>query len=245
VTARADEAEEARARMLGLLPDGFEEVELGHVLEFAAYVDQDGEELLRAAFGEVTSEPVADDWAERWRSFHRPVRVGPLWIGPPWEPPPDDGVAVVIEPGRAFGTGAHATTRLSLELLLDLDRGSLLDIGCGSGVLSIAAAKLGFGPIEAVDVDPAAVEATVENARRNDVRLRASIVDAVNDPLPASRVAVANIALEAVEAIAPRLGAETIVTSGYLATQRPTLAGLRHLACRTADGWAADLYRPQ
>jgi ribosomal protein L11 methyltransferase len=245
VTVAAEAAEEARARLLDLVPAGFEEVDRGQAVELAAYVGADGERSLRDLFGEVVSEPVADDWQDRWRSFHRSVRIGPLWVGPPWERPPGDAVPVVIDPGRAFGTGAHPTTRLSLELLLGLDRGSLLDVGCGSGVLAIAAVKLGFGPVEAIDLDPAAVEATGGNAERNGVGLRVRAADALAVRLPPADVAVANIALEAVEAIVPRLDAGTLVTSGYLDAQRPAFAGLRHRERRTADGWAADLYRRQ
>ena len=245
MTVAAEAAEEARARLLDLIPAGFEEVELGSEVELAAYVGADGEQSLRDLFGEVISEPVADDWNERWRSFHRSVRIGPLWVGPPWERPPADGVPVVIDPGRAFGTGAHPTTRLSLELLQEVGRGSLLDVGCGSGVLAIAAAKLGFGPVEAIDLDPAAVEAAGTNARRNGVGLRLRAADALAARLPSVDVAVANIALEAVEAIVPRLEAETVVTSGYLEAQRPVLGGLLHLERRSADGWAADVYRRQ
>ena len=242
MSVTAERAEEARARMLVLFPEGFEEVHVGDGLELVAYVDAEGERRLRAAFDHVSSEPVADDWAERWRAFHRPVRIGPLWIGPPWERPPDGATALVIDPGRAFGTGAHPTTRLTLELLVQADRGSLLDVGCGSGVLSIAAAKLGFHPVHAIDVDESAVEATAENADRNRVRLVTAAADAMHADLPAADVVLANIALEAVEAIAPRLRARTLVTSGYLDEQHPQIGGRRHLKRATADGWAADMY---
>ncbi|HKS78772.1 MAG TPA: 50S ribosomal protein L11 methyltransferase, partial [Gaiellaceae bacterium] len=89
-------------------------------------------------FDVVAADDVAEGWEDGWRAFHHGVRVGRLWVGPPWEEPPLDAVAVVIDPGRAFGTGAHATTRLCLELLQELEPASLLDVGCGSGVLSIA-----------------------------------------------------------------------------------------------------------
>jgi ribosomal protein L11 methyltransferase len=148
----------------------------------------------------------------------------------------------VIDPGRAFGTGAHATTRLCLEWLQELRPGSLLDVGCGSGVIAIAAARLGHAPVTAVDVDPAAVDATIRNAAANHLRVDARLADAENEPLPIADAAVANIALAAVQAIAPRLRARVVITSGYLAGERPALAGLRHTGRRRAEEWAADLW---
>jgi len=148
----------------------------------------------------------------------------------------------VIDPGRAFGTGAHATTRLCLELLVGLPRGSLLDVGCGSGVVSIAAAKLGFRPVLAVDLDPQAVEATARNAAANGVDVEARLADALVDPLPATDAAVVNVALDVDEPVAGRLRCDRLVTSGYLASEEPELPGYRRDTRREADGWAADLH---
>jgi ribosomal protein L11 methyltransferase len=243
VTVAAEAAEEARARLLELFPEGFEEAIGSDGVELAAYTDAAGEERLRAMFGTADSAPVAAGWEDGWRAFHRAVRIGPLWVGPPWERPPSDAVAVVVDPGMAFGTGAHPTTRLTLELLLEVAPGALLDAGCGSGVLAIAAAKLGFNPVYAFDVDPAAVEATQANAAENEVAVQAALADALTANLPRADVAVANIALDVVEAVVPRLHTAAVVTSGYLDAQRPSVAGLEHAARRTRDGWAADLFR--
>ena len=228
--------------MLELFPGGFEEVQGADGLELVAYTDAAGEERLWHAFGSAAAAPVAEDWADRWRRFHRPVRVGRLWVGPPWEEPDADAVAVVVDPGRAFGTGGHPTTRLCLALLQDVAAGSLLDVGCGSGVLSIAAAKLGYGPVLGVDADPHAVEATRANAAANGIEVRAELRDARGETLPEADVTVANIALDAVEALAPGLRSPLVLTSGYLVSERPELPGYAHRRRVERDGWAADLY---
>jgi ribosomal protein L11 methyltransferase len=241
VTVPLRRAEQARALMLELFPEGFEEVDRAESVELAAYTNAGGEERLMQVFTGTTSADVEEGWEERWREFHKPVRIGPLWVGPPWEQPPPGALAVVVDPGRAFGTGAHPTTRLCLEALLDLERGSLLDVGCGSGVLAIAAALLGYRPVAGLDVDPAAVEATRENAGRNGVAVDARLADAVAADLPAADVTVANISLDGVEALRP--SSPLLVTSGYLAAERPALRGYRPLRRLEADGWAADVHR--
>jgi ribosomal protein L11 methyltransferase len=238
-----ERAEEARALMLDLAPEGFEERERGAELELAAYTDAHAGSRIARAFGAAREDEVPTDWAERWRTFHRPARAGPFWIGPSWEGAPDDAIAIVIDPGLAFGTGAHATTRLCLELLAEVPPGSLLDAGCGSGVLSIAAAKLGFSPVHAVDDDPFAVETTIKNATSNGVDVAANAGDVTLLPLPKVDVAVANIALDTVGLLAARLDAAELIISGYLERDTPTTPGWTHIARRTNDGWAADRLR--
>lgn len=236
-----EQAEEARAAMLALFPEGFEEVETDGALELAAYGGAEAGERLARALGPVSIRPVDPGWEEGWKRFHRPARIGTVWVGPPWEAPDADAVAVVIDPGRAFGTGAHPTTRLCLTLLLGLEPAPLLDLGCGSGVLSIAAAKLGYCPVLALDLDEAAVEATRANAAANGVAVEVRRTDVTAEPLPAAEVAVANITLPVLEQAAARIGARLLVASGYLAGERPDLAGWRRVDRRESDGWAADL----
>jgi ribosomal protein L11 methyltransferase len=150
-------------------------------------------------------------------------------------------VSVVIDPGRAFGTGAHPTTRLSIELVAELAPASLVDIGCGSGVISIAAAKLGFTPVTAVDNDPAAVEATLRNAAANGVAFDARELDATAGTVPTGEIVAANVSLAIVDALLPRLRARFVVASGYLERDEPSLGPFVRRERRTLDGWAADL----
>jgi ribosomal protein L11 methyltransferase len=228
--------------MLELFPEGFEEVEGEGGVELAAYTDAQGEERLWHVFGGARAVDVADGWEDRWRTFHHPVQVGRLWVGPPWETPEPGLLAVVIDPGRAFGTGAHPTTRLCLALLQETDPRSLLDVGCGSGVLSIAAALLGFAPVTGVDTEEAAVEATAANARANGVDVHTQLVSA-DEALPPAAVGVANISREAVLALRERITVDELVTSGYLASEPPELAGYTHVERLVLEGWAADLHR--
>ena len=235
-------AEEARAVALDLVPGGFEEFEDRETLTLALYVDESAVESIRAAFSDVVVAAVELGWEEAWREFHRPVRAGGLWIGAPWEQPNPGEAAVVIDPGRAFGTGAHATTRLCIELLARAERGSLLDIGCGSGVLSIAASRLGYDPIRAVDNDPVAVETAIANAAVNGVAIEVSVLDAELDALPNADVVVANVLLALVERILSRGDARIVITSGYLATDYPLAPGWLAVDRLALEGWAADRF---
>ena len=230
-----------RGRLLELHPEGFEE----GPNEVVVYTDAAGEERLKREFDGVTASPVEPGWEERWREFHQPVWVGPLWVGPPWEQPPEGATAVIVDPGRAFGTGSHPTTQLCLSFLHELARGSLLDVGCGSGVLSVAAARLGFAPVVAVDRDAAAVEATRRNVGANGVVVDVRLTDALTAQLPAADVGLANIDLAAVEALAPRLDVGRLVTAGYFHSRTPELAGFLHRDRRIDGGWAADLFDRQ
>jgi ribosomal protein L11 methyltransferase len=207
VRVHSAQAEFVLADLLELVQGGVEETELeGEVVEYAVYGSA-GElpELpdLRAMVGEalveVSSSEVADDWGERWKRFHRPVllrspapaRVPALHVRPPWAPPSAHSEAreIVIDPGQAFGTGGHATTRLCLELLLELTAlrgadGGLLDVGTGSGVLAIAAAQLGWTPVLALDHDRLSVAAAIENAAVNGAAIEVRRFDLRRESLP-------------------------------------------------------------
>ena len=212
--------------LLHIFPEGVEELDGA----FAVYADEPP-----IGFDVVEIEDVRDGWEDEWRAFHHGITVGRLWVGPPWEEAPEETVRVVVDPGRAFGTGAHPTTRLCLELLQEVEASSLVDVGCGSGVLSIAAAKLGFAPVSALDLDEVALEVTAENAVANDVE-----IELVSEP-PAAELAVMNIALDVVEGILPTLNVPRAITSGYLDRDSLGVAGWASVERRVLHGWAADL----
>ena len=219
------------ALLLHLFPEGVEELDGA----YAVYADEPP-----IGFDVVEADDVADGWEHAWRAFHHGVVVGRLWVGPPWEEPPAGAVPVVVDPGRAFGTGAHPTTRLCLELLQEVEPTSLLDVGCGSGVLSIAAAKLGFVPVTAIDLDDVAREVARANAAANGVD-----IEVADSPRPAG-LAVMNIALDVVERLLPDLPVARAITSGYLERDVPFADGWQRVERRVRDGWAADLleFRP-
>lgn len=239
VRVRREQAELVLAELLELAPSGVEEVEGDGVIEYAIY-GAPGElpalPALRAAAGgalvEISTTEIADDWPERWRSYHRPAVVaGRLTVRPPWEPPACTPLEVVIDPGQAFGTGSHATTRLCLELLLEVPAdGSLLDLGCGSGVLGIAAARLGVAPIFALDNDPAAVMATSANAALNGVDIHVERLDLRSDSLPRANTVTANL-------LAPLLQRWAADLASVPEPPRRIIAG--GLLAREADATAA------
>jgi ribosomal protein L11 methyltransferase len=207
-----EQAELVLAELLELAPAGVEELVAGDSVEYAVY-GAPGEPPalpdLRALAGgtlvELSTSEIADDWHERWKDFHRAVLIEPpasagapayppaLLIRPPWEDAREhrdgSGREIVIDPGQAFGTGAHASTRLCLELLLALvacepPSGALLDLGTGSGVLAIAAAALGFRPVLGLDNDHASVAAARENALVNGTEIEVRRFDLRSERLP-------------------------------------------------------------
>jgi ribosomal protein L11 methyltransferase len=205
IRAATADAERVAAALLELAPTGFEQVDGDGFVEFALYgapgelpTLPEGTAEIAGARVRVRGEDVPDDWSERWKRFHAPILIGgQVYVRPPWEQPAlRPGVhEVVIDPGQAFGTGSHPTTRMCLELMLGLRAaGSFADLGCGSGVLAIAAAKLGFDPVAAFDADRAAVAATEANARDNAVTLaRAERLDLRAGPPPHADVVAANL----------------------------------------------------
>lgn len=246
------------AQLLELAPSGVEEVDVDDdVVEYAVYGAAgelpslpDVRAAAAGAFVDVSTQEIADDWAERWRSFHRPLVIeGRLTVRPPWEPPGSTPLDIVVDPGQAFGTGAHATTRLCLELMLDAGepQGAFVDLGCGSGVLAIVAATLGWAPVTALDYDRVAVEATLTNAAANAVALDVRRFDLRHEQVPACELCVANVLARPLlewasvqRELPPRL-----ILSGLLATEADAVAdayarrGRTERARRLRGEWAA------
>ena len=238
IRVRADRAEPALAELLPILQAGAEEREVDGAVEYAVYVeDPPPIERIRALTDvlDVRIEPVADGWETRWHEFLRPVRVGELVVRPPWI----DGDAgdLVIEPGTYFGAGTHATTRLCLQLLLDEEPGgALCDWGAGTGVLAVAAARLGWDPVTAVEVQPGALAVIHANAARNGVAVEAVTGDA---PVAAPTV-VANVPKPVLLQGARPL--TRVIASGFLAGETDEVVaafGMREVRRLEEDGWGA------
>ncbi|TAK88209.1 MAG: 50S ribosomal protein L11 methyltransferase [Betaproteobacteria bacterium] len=237
------DAAAAEALSEALLESGAQSVALEHLdrerptLVALIAVHTDAQRLVReaAALAGLAAAPAFklneigdDDWVRRSQAQFTPTEIGArLWIGPTWHEPPPGRLAVRLDPGLAFGTGTHPTTRLVLEFLERHVRGGerVLDYGCGSGILAIAAAKLGAARVDAVDLDPQAVETAADNARANGVALRAALPEA----LPAAQydIVVSNILTQPLIVRAPLFAARTA------AHGRIALAGI--LACQAAE----------
>jgi ribosomal protein L11 methyltransferase len=260
VRCAPEQAELVLAELTVLAPNGVEEERGPGYVEYAIYGGE-GElpELgdLDAAVGDghisVSSTEIPDDWADRWRDFHKPLLVADrLWLRPSWEPPREGATDVVVDPGQAFGTGAHPTTRLCLELLCELEPGGeLVDLGTGSGVLAIAAAKLGWGPIRGYDHEQGAIEAAAANAAANGVAIELERIN-LRERLPElAPTVVANMTSPILKAVAAQLGSppETLVCSGLLLGEQDEVAavfaavGLMEEDRRQDGDWAALFLR--
>lgn len=233
--------------VVALLPDGADPAQV--IEEVKAQVSA-GSELDAWSIREVPDA----DWVRLTQSQFGPIEVGErVWIVPSWHrqdsvvPDRDDIVTLELDPGLAFGTGSHPTTHLCLEWLSSemLGNPSLLDYGCGSGILAIAACKLGCGATWAVDIDPQAVISTLYNARANGVELQAGLPDAL--PKGCFDVVVANILSNPLKVLAPMLANRVapgghLVLSGVLERQADEVAlayapWLSLSVWKSRDGW--------
>ncbi len=190
-----------------------------------------------------------EDWVRKSQAQFAATEIGArLWIGPTWHEPPPGRIAVRVDPGLAFGTGTHPTTKLVLNFLERNVKGGarVLDYGCGSGILAIAAAKLGAARVDAVDVDPQAVETATANARANGVALRAALPEAL--PAALYDIVVSNILAQPLIVLAPLLAARAapqgrIALAGILESQAAeVIASYRPWfelrSDETDEGWA-------
>jgi ribosomal protein L11 methyltransferase len=274
VRCSPEQADFVLAELTVLAPNGVEEERGPGYVEYAIYggegeLPELGEVEAAAGDGlvEVVATEVPDDWADRWQDFHKPLLVGGrLWLRPSWEEPMKGTVDLVVDPGRAFGTGAHPTTRLCLEFLLELEAageasGPLTDLGTGSGVLAIAAAKLGWDPVHGYDHEPASIEAAAANAAANGVDATFELLN-LRESLPElAPVTVANMTAPVLREIATQLTADgadmappspspaTLVLSGLLPSELDdtaavfTPAGLTERDRRIDGDWAAMVLR--
>jgi ribosomal protein L11 methyltransferase len=257
LTLRADAVEAVLDVLMPLLPQGvYERVIDPERTEVAFFGDglpaaADLDAIAGDALLGRDEEEVPDSRAERRRRAGRAWMVaGRLRVRSPEDAPAADGaLEVIIEPAPgAFGTGAHPTTRGCLELLLELEPGGgLADLGCGSGVVAIAAAQLGWEPVYGLDFDERAVRATERNAQRNGVAVRAVLADLREIPAPPAHTLVANIPLDIHERVAGSLSPATarVIVSGITGSQEPAAttaygrAGLVLRGRRVGGGWAA------
>jgi ribosomal protein L11 methyltransferase len=249
IRVRADQAEEALARLLPVLACGAEEQALGDAVEYSLYGTARElptvarvRELAGEAFVGVVRENVASGWERRWHHFLAPVQVGDLVVRPPWV---HGGASdIVIDPGVAFGAGGHPTTRLCLRLLLQSPPGGpLCDWGAGTGVLAIAAARLGWSPVTAVDDDREALATIAANAAANGVTVTAQWGDVTATP-PWAPTVVANLSRGLLVAAAEgvRRRPARLLASGMLAGEADAVVaawGMREERRLVEDGWAA------
>lgn len=241
VKCRPDVAEMVLAELVQISPGGVEEEAGPGWIEYAIY-GAEGElpdlGAVEAAAGdelvEITSERIPDDWADRWRDFHEPTVVadGRVVIRPAWHENPEPGALdVVIDPGQAFGTGAHPTTRMCVDMLVFLAdqghaEGALVDLGTGSAVLAIVAAKLGWSPILGVDHEAAALVAAAENARANGVQLEVRRMNLRENPPPPATTIVANLVAPVLRDVAVLITdpPRTLIISGLLTDEAEDVA---------------------
>jgi ribosomal protein L11 methyltransferase len=220
-------------------------------------LERDPLELVRAASQAAglatpnftTTELEDEDWVRRSQAQFAPIEVGErLWVGPSWHAPPAGRVAVRLDPGLAFGTGSHPSTRLVLDFLEQHIRGGerVLDYGCGSGILAIAAAKLGAAHVAAVDLDAQAVATALANAGQNGIALDAGMPESL--PAALYDVVVSNILAQPLIVLAPLLAARSarggrIALAGILEREAEEVAAayapwFDARADRAREGWS-------
>lgn len=259
LTVRSEAVEGLLDVLLPRLPQGVHPTQLDEdATELAMYgSDLPAESELRALAGDallaLAAEDAPADRAERRRRYSRGIVVADrLSLRPGDAPPGPAGLPEVIvdSPAGAFGTGAHPTTRMCLELLLGLrPGGAFADLGCGAGALALAAARLGWSPVFAVDHEERSVEWTRRNAERNELEVEAVQADLTAVPPPPAPTLAANVPPEVHAAVAGRLAPVTsyVLVSGVVESELPDVlnayaaAGLSPLRRLGGAGWQALL----
>ncbi len=257
----AEDREAVLDALLPLLPAGVREEDDGRISSVAGALP--GRAALEAAAGPVLADYAEEDVPADWRERRARFGGGSVLVGgrvgirSPWDPPPPAGVVdVVVERrGSAFGSGSHPTTQMCIALMLPLQpSGGAADLGCGIGVLAIAAAKLGWAPVVAVDRMPVAVEVAAENIARNGVEVAASVADLAVDDIPLAPLLLVNAPPPVQERVAAALSPEVrhVIVSGIVADEvEHVIAGYAAAgyvpaqALGTEDEWLALRMEPR
>lgn len=230
------------------------------VNKFRSYMEFLKNDLLHLDFGEINIGHVDNSSWDEWKKRLKKVKIGNVCITPPWgsKEHGENELLVVINPSMAFGTGHHETTKLCIEYIESLssnkDLSTILDIGCGSGVLSIVAVKLGIRKAVCVDIDPTAIKETKSNLARNKVKNRVtSLCGSIHSVRGTYDIVVANISLQTILSMKTELRARLLpggflILSGILSAQREQLirefinAGFKQIGEKTKREWIGVVF---
>ena len=178
----------------------------------------EGDEILdlfpNAALREVRDE----DWENNWKQYYKPIEIGKITVVPSWEEIPEETIPLVLDPGLTFGTGSHASTHMVLEAIQEIDTEgkTVLDLGCGSGILGIASMLLGASSCTAYDIDEKSPDVVASNAALNNVSIDAHFGDVLSKNWEGYDIVLANIVADIISKLVPKVKSQIFIVSGII-----------------------------